>query len=112
MLDVGSVLILGAELSGKPRVEDFLQQGLGGGAQAEREHVGVVPAPRARGRDGVGAKRRPHSGHLVGGDRRTGARPAADDGLLSAAVGDITRGGLGRPGPIVALALREDAVQA
>ena len=80
-------------------------------AQAEREHVRVVPAPRARGGRGVGAERRPDARHLVGRDRRARAGPAADDRLLGAALGDVACGRLARPGPVVALALREGTVE-
>ena len=52
---------------------------------------------------GVAAQRRPDAAHLVGGDRGAGAGPAADDGLLGAAVGDVPRRGLRRPRPVVAL---------
>ena len=79
---------------------------LGGRAQRQREHVGVVPAggrPR-RSRRRRTARRGPAD--LVGGDRGARAGPAADDGLLGAAVGDVAGGGLGGPGPVVALAPR------
>src|SRR5207244_5416351 len=35
---------------------------------------------------GVGAQRRPHAGHLVGGDGGTGARPATEDGGVGLAL--------------------------
>ncbi len=75
-------------------------------AQAEREHVGVVPAPRARGRGRVEAQRRADAADLVGGDRRARARPAADDRLLGAPLGDVAGGGLAGPRPVAALAAR------
>ena len=46
---------------GEPRVEDLRQLGLGGRAQAEREHVGVVPATRAGGGGGVEAQGGAHA---------------------------------------------------
>ena len=86
------------------------EQRLGGAAQAEREHVGVVPAPGARGRGGVGAQRGAHAVDLVCGDRRAGARPAAHDRLLGAPVGDVAGGRLRRPCPVVALARSKRSV--
>ena len=66
---------------------------------------------RAAGGLGVGAQRRPDAGDLVGGDRRAGAGPAAHDALVRAALGHVAGGGLAGPGPVVALAGRERAVQ-
>ena len=43
---------------------------------AHHEHVGVVPRARTGRGGGVGAERGAHAAHLVGGDRRAGARPA------------------------------------
>ncbi len=71
--------------------------------QAQREHVRVVPPPRAlRGR-GVGAQRGADPRHLVRGDRRAGSRPARDDRLLGPAVGHVPGRGLARPRPVGAL---------
>ena len=67
-------------------------------------------APRGGG--GVAAQRGADAADLVGGDRGAGAGPAADDALLGAAVGDVARGGLGGPRPVVALAVGERAVRA
>jgi len=91
MLDVRAIVLLAARLSSKPRVEDLLELRLRSGAQAERERVGVIPAPGARGGGGIGAQGRAHARDLVGGDRGARARPAADDGLLRAALGHVAR---------------------
>ena len=73
-------------------------------AQAERERVGVVPAPRAGGGGGVGAERGAHARDLVGGDRRAGAGPAADDRPAARGPSATSaRGGLRGPGPLGAL---------
>ena len=76
-----------------------------------REHVGVVPLAGARRGRGVGAQRGADAADLVGGDRGAGAGPAADDGLLGAALGDVAGGGLGGPRPVVALGVGERAVR-
>src|SRR3954471_16850384 len=108
--DVVGVAGVGAGIGLEPGVEDLLQLGARGRAQAEREHVGVVPAPRPRGGLGVAAQRRPHARDLVGGDRRAGAGPAAHDRLRGAALGHVARGRLGAPRPVVAAALDQGAV--
>src|SRR3954447_14866185 len=82
VLDVRAVLGVLARAGGEPRVEDLGELGRARGAQREREHVGVVPPAGAVRGGGVGAQRRADALDLVGGDRGTGPRPAADDGLL------------------------------
>ena len=110
VLDVGAVGGVVARLGLEPGVEDLGQLGLRGGAQAEREGVGVVPAPRAGGRGRVAAEGGANARDLVRGDRGSGAGPAADDRLLGAAAGDVARGRLAGPGPVVALLGRERSV--
>ena len=110
VLDVGAVVRVVARRGREPAVEDLLEQRLGRRAQAEREHVRVVPGARAARRLGVRAERRPDARDLVGGDRGAGARPAADDALLRLALGHVARRALAGPRPVVALALREGAV--
>ena len=61
---------------------------------------------------GVRAQRGPYAADLVGGDRGAGAGPAAHHRLFGAALGDVPRGGLGGPGPVVALAGAQRAVHA
>ncbi|MFT3855092.1 MAG: hypothetical protein QM733_20510 [Ilumatobacteraceae bacterium] len=85
------------------RVEQLFCHGRGGEAQAEREHVGVVPAAGAAGRLRVGAQRGAHPGHLVGGDRDAGAGPAADDADVAMAVGDQLTDAPAGVGPRVAV---------
>ena len=111
VLDVGLVVGVVAGLGGEPAVEDLAQHGLRGRAQAEREHVRVVPRPRAARGLGVAAQRGPHAAHLVGGDRGAGPGPAADDSLLGAALGDVAGGPLAGPRPVAALAARQRAVR-
>src|SRR3954468_14067624 len=108
--DVVGVAGVGAGIGLEPGVEDLLELGARGRAQAEREHVGVVPAPRPRGGLGVAAQRRPHARDLVGGDRRAGPGPAAHDRLRGAALGHVARGRLGAPRPVVAVAVDQGAV--
>ena len=83
----------------EPRVEDLRELSLARQAQRQREHVGVVPAPRALGGGRVGAQRGADAGDLVRRDRRARARPAADDGLVGAALGDVAGRGLARTRP-------------
>src|SRR5438067_5919892 len=82
---VRHVLPLGAGRGGKPGVEDLLELGLAGGPQAQREDVGVVPLAGALGGWGIPAQGGADAADLVGRDRRSGARPAADDALFRAA---------------------------
>ena len=110
MLDVRAVVHVLGCAGLEPRVEDLLEHRRRGRAQRQREHVGVVPLARAGGGGGVAAQRGADAADLVRGDRRAGAGPAAHDALLGAAVGDVARGGLGRPRPVVAV-LGERAVQ-
>ena len=86
------------------------QLGFGGGTQAEREDVGVVPAPRTLCGCGVATQRCADAGHLVGGDRGAGPGPAADDRLLGPALGDVAGSCLRCPGPVVALLAAERPV--
>ena len=90
----------------EPRIEDLLELRGGGGAQAEREHVRVVPAPRARRCRRVGAQRGAHARDLVRRDRCAGARPAAHDPLLGAPLRHIAGDRLARPRPVGALLRR------
>src|SRR5438105_1772566 len=69
MLDVGLVIGVVAGLRLEPAVEDFRQQRIGGAAQAEREHVCVVPGAGTAGGLGVGAQGSPDARDLVGRDR-------------------------------------------
>src|SRR3954451_22716691 len=110
MLYVGAVVRIGARLRVEPGVEDLRELGLGGGAQAERQDVGVVPSARPLGGLRVEAQRGADPGDLVGRDRRPGAGPAAHDPLFGPAVGDVAGGDLAGPGPVVALRVAERAV--
>ena len=69
----------GAVLGGgrEPRVEDLAELRLGGRAQAEREHVRVVPLACTGGGRGVAAQRRADARDLVRGDRRARARSSS-----------------------------------
>jgi hypothetical protein len=49
--------------------------------------------------------------HLVGGDGRPGAGPAADDRLIRPAGGHVAGGRLARPRPVVALGVAEGSVR-
>ena len=111
VLDVRPVVVVRRRPGGEPGVEDLGEHRLGGGAQREREHVGVVPLAGAGGGLGVAAQRGADAGDLVGGDRGARAGPAGDDGLVGAALGDVAGGGLGGPRPVVALVGVERAVQ-
>src|SRR3954451_14430486 len=111
VLDVRAVALLAAWLCGKPGVEDLRQLRLGGRAEAEREHVGVVPAPGARGRLGVDTQRCTYAGDLVCRDRGARARPAADDPLLGPPLGDVARRVLARPRPVVAFGVVQRTVR-
>ena len=94
----------------EPRVEDLAELGLArsrAGSARARWRRSTCARPR-RGR--VAAQRGADPVHLVGGDRRAGPRPAADHGLLGAALGDVARGRLRRPRPVVALVVVERAV--
>ena len=108
--DVGEVLGVRAGAGAEPAVEDLLEQRRAGAAQRQREHVGVVPAPRAAGGLGVGAQRGADAAHLVRGDRGAGAGPAAHHGLIGTALGHVAGGRLRGPGPVVALLVVERAV--
>src|SRR5690348_12760627 len=68
MRDVVDIVRVGARGTGEPRVEDLLELGHRGGAQAQRQHVGVVPLTRPVGGRRVGAQGCPDPGDLVGGD--------------------------------------------
>src|SRR5215207_2651116 len=111
VIDVRRVVGIGARLAAEPGVEDLPELGLRGRPQADRERVRVVPLPRAVGRLGVEAEGGAHPGDLVCRDRRAGPRPAAHHRLLGAALGDVARRRLARPGPVVSLALGEGAVR-
>ena len=87
--------VVGARRGREPGVEDLGELRLGGRAQAEGEHVRVVPPPRAGGGRGVAAQRRADARDLVRRDRRARPGPAADDGLLGAALDDVAGRGLG-----------------
>ena len=56
--DVRAVVGLAARLAGEPGVEDLPQLGLGGRAQRQCQHVGVVPSPRPFRGGRVAAQRR------------------------------------------------------
>ena len=79
--------------------------------------AGTAPArwrrstPGAAGGLGVAAERRPHARHLVRGDGRPGAGPAADDALIGAPVRHVAGGRFARPGPVVALLVAQRAVR-
>ena len=90
----------------EPGVEDLLELGRRRRAQAQSEHVGVVPAPRARRGRRVAAQRRPDPENLVGRDRGAGPRPARDDRLLGPAVGHVAGRRLAGPRPVGTFALR------
>src|SRR4051794_16009968 len=79
VFDVGLILRILAGVRLEPAVQDLAEQGLRGAAQAQREHVRVVPCPCAAGRLGIGAQRGADTDHLVGRDRGAGAGPAAHD---------------------------------
>src|SRR5438045_2837845 len=69
VVDVGPVLGVLAWASLEPAVEDLAEQRLGRAAEADRQHVRVVPRARAARGLGIGAERRADAGHLVGRDR-------------------------------------------
>src|SRR6185437_6397843 len=68
--DVLDVVRILARRGLAPRVEDLAEQRLAGGAQRERQYVGVVPPAGAGGGLGVGAQRGANAVHLVRRDRR------------------------------------------
>ena len=96
---------------GEPGVEDLAEQRLRGRAQAEREHVGVVPAARARrgGRVAAHSAARTPATLLAAIDAPVPVQQHTI-ALLGAALGDVARGRLRSPRPVVALALAERAV--
>src|SRR5436190_5104048 len=108
--DVRYVVSLVARRRREPRVEDLLEKRRARRAQREGEHVRIVPPARAAGRLGVAAQRGAYAVDLVRRDRGAGAGPAADDPLFGRAGRDVARGGLARPGPVVALGVGERAV--
>src|SRR5687767_5589552 len=65
--DVLPVLGFGARLAPEPCVQDLAELGGGSRAQAERQDVGVVPAPRPVGSRGVAAEGRANARDLVRG---------------------------------------------
>ena len=71
--------------------------------QAQREHVRVVPLPRAVRRLRVDTQRRPNARDLVRRDRGAGTRPAGDHSLVGPPFCDVARGRLARPRPVGAL---------
>src|SRR5829696_804061 len=108
--DVRHVARLAARLSLKPAVQDLLEQRLARRAQRQREHVRVIPLPRAASGLGVGTEGGPDARHLVGRDRGAGAGPAADDALVGAPLRHVAGGGLAGPRPVVALLAAQRAV--
>ncbi len=87
-------------LHGEPGVQNFFGHRLGGGTQAETEHVGVVPeAGPARGL-GVRAQGGTHARHLVGHDGDAGAGPAAEHALLRLTRGHLLGHLAGHLGPL------------
>ncbi len=111
MGDVLAIVALRTRATLEPGVEDLAQSRLRGQSQAERQHVGVIPFPGARGGLRVGAQRRADAGQLVGRDRRAGSGPASHNRLFGAAVVHVSRSGLGGPGPIVTLGLGVGAME-
>src|SRR6266545_2606289 len=108
--DVRPVGLVGAGRAGQPRVQDLGELRRRGQPQAEREHVGVVPPAGALGRGGVHAQSGAHAGDLVRRDRGAGPGPAAHHRLVGAAGGDVPRGRLAGPRPVVPLAGRQHPV--
>src|SRR5581483_8454211 len=67
----------GVQNLGCPRFRDT--------AQAQADHVGLVPAARPDGRFRIVTQRSADAGHFVGGNRDARARPAEQDALVGAA---------------------------
>ncbi len=114
LAQMGDVLRVGrirARPAAEPGVEDLFELGLRGRAEAEREHVGVVPAPRPLGGLSIAAQRGPDARHLVGRDRGFGPCPARDDRLFGPAVGHVASSRLARPGPVGTFPIGVGAVQ-
>src|SRR5881296_3698168 len=77
VFDVRTIDWVVAHVRLEPTVEDFVQHRFGCRAQAQREHICVIPGPGATRGLGVGAEGGAYARNLVGCDRGARAGPAA-----------------------------------
>lgn len=95
--------------TGKPSFEHLFRQRDRRRAQAQAEHVRIVPFARAGRRCRVGAERGSSSNNLVGGNADAGAGPAAKDSILRIAARHASRNLAPDRGPRIVLTGRERA---
>src|SRR5262245_23860658 len=71
--------------SAEPGVEYLFGERLGGGTQAEGQHIGMIPDAGPAGSLGIATERRADARHLIRRDGGAGARPTADDAFVGLA---------------------------
>lgn len=76
------VPVIFTERSGKPLVQDFLNDRFGGGSQTKGQYIGMVPDPGAPGSLSIRTESSPDTGYFVGHDAAAGTGPAHDDSLV------------------------------